>query len=390
MMTPRERIKNVINFKKPDMLPWIESFYDETLMKWAKEGFPIDEVILIEWEVSRGGTLLVNWPTVKGFDPYSYFGCQSFFGCMVPVDIGPIPRFKLRILKENEKYIEILTETGAIAKRFKKAEYTWYSMPMFIDFPVKDRKSWEEYKKRLNPKDPRRYPKDWEKDTYIEIFERYQNGCTLLRITGFYGFGAELMGIPTFNVMFYKDPEFMHDMIEYWEYFTIETIRDAVETLKDRIDMVYWWEDLAEKHGPCISPKIYKEFFLPHYKKVTDFLRKNKIDKIMMDSDGNINPLLDLINEAGINGLWPLEVNSNMDAITIKKKYGNKFFLIGNLDKRELAKGGDAMKKEIDSKVPILKELGGYIPSVDHLVHVEFSFQKFKEYAEYLKKHLIY
>ena len=79
-----------------------------------------------------------------------------------------------------------------------------------------------------------------------------------------------------------------------------------------------------------------------------------------------------------------------MDAITIRKKYGNKFFLIGNLDKRELAKGGDAMKKEIDSKVPILKELGGYIPSVDHLVHVEFSFQKFKEYAEYLKKHLIY
>jgi uroporphyrinogen decarboxylase len=309
---------------------------------------------------------------------------------MVPIDIGPIPRFKLRILKENEKYVEIVTETGAIAKRFKKAKYTWYSMPMFIDFPVKDRKSWEEYKKRLNPKDPKRYPKDWEKDTYIEIFETYQKGNTILRITGFYGFGAELMGIPTFNVMFYKDPEFMHDMIEYWEYFTIETIREAVETLKDGIDMIFWWEDLAEKHGPCISPKIYKEFFLPHYKKVTDFLRKNKVDKILMDSDGNINPLLDLISEAGINGLWPLEVNSNMDAITIRKKYGNKFFLIGNLDKRELAKGGEAMKKEIDSKVPILKELGGYIPGVDHLVPVEFSFQKFKEYAEYLKKHLIY
>jgi uroporphyrinogen decarboxylase len=390
MMTPRERIKNVINFKKPDMLPWIEIFYDETLVNWIKEGLPIDEVILIEWGITLNGALLLNWPAVKGFDPYSYFGCQSFTGCMVPIDIGPIPRFKLRVQKENEKYVEILTETGAIAKRFKKAEYTWYSMPMFIDFPVKDRKSWEEYKKRLNPKDPRRYPKDWEKDTYIKIFETYQNGCTLLCITGFYGFGTQLMGIPTFNVMFYKDPEFMHDMVEYWEYFTIETIRDAVETLKDRIDIVYWWEDLAEKHGPCISPKIYKEIFLPHYKKVTDFLRKNKVDKILMDSDGNINPLLDLISETGINGLWPLEVNSNMDAITIRKKYGNKFFLIGNLDKRELAKGGDAMRKEVYSKVPILKELGGYIPGIDHLVPVEFSFQKFKEYAEYLKKHLIY
>lgn len=33
MMTPRERVKAVIHFKKPDVLPWIESFYDETLVK---------------------------------------------------------------------------------------------------------------------------------------------------------------------------------------------------------------------------------------------------------------------------------------------------------------------------------------------------------------------
>lgn len=390
MMTPRERIKSVIHFRKPDVLPWVESFYAETLVKWFKEGLPADELTVIEWEVERGGTLLLNWPTVKGFDPYPFFGCQSFSGCIVPVDIGPIPRFKFRALRKSERYVEFITETGAIVRRFRKAKYTWYAMPMFIEFPVKDRKSWEEYKKRLNPEDPRRYPKDWEKDAYLEVFETYQGGNTSLRITGFYGFGAQLMGIQTFNVMFYKDPDLMHDMIEYWEYFTVETIREAVETLKDRIDMVFWWEDLAERHGPCVSPKIYREFFLPHYKRVTGFLRKNKIDRIMMDSDGNLNPLLDLIIEAGITGLWPLEVNSNMDAIAVRKKYGNKLFLAGNLDKRKLAEGGEVMRKEVDSKVPVLKELGGYLPGVDHLVHVEFSFQRFLEYAEYLKKYLPY
>jgi len=390
MMTPRERIKAVIHFKKPDVLPWVESFYDEVILKWFKQGLPADELTVIEWEMGRGGTLLLNWPAVKGFDPYSYFGCQNLSSCMVPVDVGPIPRFKLRVLSENGRYTELLTETGALVRRFRKAEYTWYSMPMFIEFPVKDGKSWEVYKKRLNPKDPRRYPKDWEIDAYLELFEGYQGGNTLLRFNGFYGFGTQIMGIPTFNVMFYKDPQLMHDMIEHWEFFIIETTREAVETLKDRIDMVFWWEDLAEKHGPCISPKIYKEFFLPHYKKVTGFLRKNKIDRIMMDSDGNLNPLLDLIIEAGITGLWPLEVNSGMDAISIRKRYGNKLFLGGNLDKRELAKGGKAMWKEVDSKVPLLKEVGGYIPGVDHLVHVEFTLQKFQEYAEYLKKYLPY
>jgi len=388
-MTPRERVKAVIHFKKPDILPWIENFYDETVVKWFREGLHADEITVIEWVISaRDGLLLLNWPAVLGFDPYSYFGCQNLFGCYVPIDVGPIPRFKRKVLRENERYIELMTETGAIAKRLKSAQYTWYSMPMFVSFPVKDMKTWDEYKKRLNPEDPRRYPKDWHKDDYIEVFESYQAGNTILTFTGFYGFGAQLMGIENFNVLYYKDRELLEDMAEHWEYFTIETIRDAVETLKDRIDMIYWWEDMAEKHGPCISPKIFKEVFLPRYKNVTNFLKRNKIDRILVDSDGNINPILDLFVEAGLTGLWPLEVGSGMNAINIRKKYGSKFFLIGNLDKREIVKGGGPMKREIDSKVPVLKELGGYIPGLDHLVPVEFTFEKFKEYCEYLKKYL--
>ena len=390
MMTPRERIKAVINFKKPDVLPWIEISYDETIIKWLKEGLPADKVTAIEWDIAREGRLLLNWPHVRGFDLYSYFGCQYMLGCYVPIDIGPIPRFKRSVLRENERYVDLRTETGAIARRIKSAEYTWYSMPMFLEFPVKDRKTWEDYKTRLNPEDPRRYPKDWHKDAYIEAFEQYQAANTVLTLTGFYGFGTQLMGIENFSTLYYKDIELMIDMIEHWEYFTIETIRYAVETLKDRIDMIYWWEDMAEKHGPCISPKIFKELFLPRYKNVTGFLNKNKVDRILIDSDGNINPILDLLSEAGITGLWPLEVNAGINAIDIRRKYGNKFFLMGNLDKRELVKGGDPMKKEIDSKVPILKELGGYIPGIDHLIPAEFTYQKFKEYSDYLKKYLSY
>ncbi|MDH5439874.1 MAG: hypothetical protein OEZ48_05985 [Candidatus Bathyarchaeota archaeon] len=390
MMTPRERIKAVIDFEKPDVLPWCEAFYDETLVKWFREGLPADEVTVIDWEVREGGVSLLNWPVVKGFNPYLYFGCYSRSGLSVPLDLGPIPRFKQRALEETERYTDILTQTGAVARRFKQAEYVWYNMPMFLSFPVKDCKTWEEYKKRLDPHDPRKYPKDWEKDAYVEAFEKSQKGSTILYVSGFYGFGAQLMGIPTFISTFYKDPELIEDMIEHWKFFTIETVRDAVETLRDRIDMVFWWEDMAEKHGPCISPRLYEEFLLSHYKKVTGFLGKNKIDRILMDSDGNINPLLDLIIEAGVTGLWPLEVNAGMDAITVRTKYGGKLFLMGNLDKRELAKGGESMRREVDSKVPTLKEMGGYIPGVDHLVHVEFTFERFKEYAEYLKGQLAY
>ena len=388
MMTSRERIKAVVNFRKPDVLPWCEKFFDETLVKWLGEGLPPEKVIVIDWEVRVGSVSLLNWPIVKGFNPYSYFGCDNYSSLSVPIDLGPIPRFKQRVLDETERYTDVLTQTGAIERRLRKAEHIWYNMPLFLEFPVKDNETWEKYKKRLDPCVPGRYPKDWDKDAYVQAFEDYQKGGTAISISGFYGFGAQLMGIPTFISAFYKDPELIQKMADHWEYFTIETVKDAVETLKDKIDLVFWWEDMAEKHGPCISPKMYTEFLLPHYKRVTAFFRKKKIDRILMDSDGNINPLLDLIIEAGITGVWPLEVNGGMDARAIKKKYGNKLFLIGNLSKTELAQGGKRMRQEVDSKVPELKENGGYIPGADHLIHVEFTLERFTEYANYIKTKL--
>jgi hypothetical protein len=108
----------------------------------------------------------------------------------------------------------------------------------------------------------------------------------------------------------------------------------------------------------------------------------------MMDSDGNTKPILDLVIEAGITGHWPLEVNSGMDVRALSKQYGKKLFLIGNLDKREIAKGGEAMRKEVDSKLPLMKGFGGYIAGLDHLVPIEFTFQRFKEYADYIKTQL--
>jgi len=356
-MTPRERVVNTIHFRKADVLPWYESYYEDTVVKWLSEGLPAHKILKIEWKL-RPSHILMNRPVFTGFDLYTFFGTTNLRGLVVPVDGGPIPRFKQRKIGETERYQEYVMESGAIARRLK-GEYSWYSMPQFVEFPVKDMESWEKYKERLNPDDPRRYPLDWDKEAYLNLFEEYQEGATMLYITGFYGFGAELMGIPQFNLAFYKDPELIHDMASYWEYFNIERLRDAVEALKDRIDIVFWWEDLATRHGPNISPRLYREFLLPHYRRVIGFLNKNKIDRVMMDSDGNLYPILDLIVEAGITGLWPLEVNAGMDVRLVRKKYGEKLFLAGNLDKRKVAEGGEAMRSEVDSKVPFMKESGG-------------------------------
>ncbi len=48
MSTLRERFNAVIHFRKPDVLPWLENVYDETLVEWLQRGLPAEHVTVID------------------------------------------------------------------------------------------------------------------------------------------------------------------------------------------------------------------------------------------------------------------------------------------------------------------------------------------------------
>jgi len=91
-------------------------------------------------------------------------------------------------------------------------------------------------------------------------------------------------------------------------------------------DVAFIWEDMAYNHGSLISPKIVREWMMPRYKKITDLLRENGVHFILLDCDGNVDELLPLWIESGINGIFPLEVAAGMDPLNLRKKYGKNFF----------------------------------------------------------------
>ena len=53
---------------------------------------------------------------------------------------------------------------------------------------------------------------------------------------GFFGFGRQLMGTVPWLLAFYKDPELVSNMEEFWADFLIRTVRQVVEALKSSID----------------------------------------------------------------------------------------------------------------------------------------------------------
>jgi len=162
----------------------------------------------------------------------------------------------------------------------------------------------------------------------------------------------------------------------------------AVKALGSGIDCITIWEDMAYRDGPHLSPKLFREFMLPSYKKVTSFLRSNGIDTILVDCDGDVRPLIPLLIEGGANGIYPLEVQAGIDAVSLRREYGKQLTLIGRIDKRAVAKGKAATQKEIESKLPYLRREGGYIPSLDHEVPPDIPYRNYIYYLDFLRRFL--
>ena len=80
---------------------------------------------------------------------------------------------------------------------------------------------------------------------------------------------------------------------------------------------------MAYNHGSLINPDMFKRFALPHYRKVCEWLRAQGVKIIFLDSDGDIRELIPIWLEAGINGLWPFEVQAGMDVVKIRCEYGH-------------------------------------------------------------------
>jgi uroporphyrinogen decarboxylase len=349
-----------MQFKKPDRFPlneFIMGFWGDALGRWYSEGLP------------------------PGLNPQDHFHFDRIEH--ISLDFGPIPSFVSRIIKEDERYCETEISGGGF-RWVTKSLKTGTSMPQFIEHGVKSPSDYKMIKARFNPRDLRRYPKSWGEDL-IEYY-RGRDNPLCFRFPGFFWKARELMGLLYLSKAFYTEPRMMHDFFEFWADFLIETSEEVFSNVKP--DYVDFAEDFSYKNGPHISPKIFEEFIYPSYRKITTFLRKKGIEIIAVDSDGDPTLLLPLLIRAGINCLIPLEVAASMNANKIMKKYGKKLCLIGGIDKRALAEGGAKLEEEVRSRFETAKQ-GGYIPSTDHNVSTDVSFQNYTRYIE-LRRELMF
>ena len=291
-----------------------------------------------------------------------------------------VPAFEEKVVEDRGEHEVFQDFAGRKLLCFKGRRSGF--MPEYIDHPVKDRKTWEgDIKWRLDPGTPSRFA-DIEKDMAEARADAAKGMIITQCVIGAYMYLRSLIGPLELLYAFYDMPEVIHDCMKAWF-----DLADAVITRHQQyvtIDEIYFGEDICYNHGPLISPEMMREFLMPHYSQLISNLRKRQIDKsrhlfVQIDTDGYCPPVIPLYREIGMDVMSPFEVAAGNDLLALAKEYPG-LAMFGGIDKRVLAAGKDAIDKFLLRIIPPMRARGGFIPTCDHGVPEEVSFEDYMYY----------
>ncbi len=327
-MTIRERFQRVLTFERPiARLPMIEwaAWWDLTINRWKGEGMPPE----LDWEGSLH---------FFGLDPFMLLGGTAHaLGLLDGIEHGhPVIRGEA----DYEALLPSLYPADSLAQAAQRAQ---------------------------------------------AIRERHARGelITRLWLDGFFWWPRILLGIEGHLMAFYDCPDLMHRINRDLLAFNLRML-DAVCAVVTP-DMVGIAEDMSYNHGPMLSRECFDEFLLPYYRQLIPAIKARGI-KVLVDTDGMVEPMIPWILDAGFDGIYPLERQAGVDVARIRQEYPH-LLMLGGYDKMVLTQGETAMRAEFERLLPVMRA-GGYIPSVDHntppgvsLANYRLYIRLFGEYA---------
>lgn len=324
-MNTRQRFKAIVNFEPFDRLPLLEwaSWWNETISRWHGEGLP--------------GNLN------DYYEICDYFGMDIYRQQWVRIRHPDCPRpaYHGSGIVENEEGYEAV-------RRF------------LYPTDAVDVRLWEKWA------------------------QEQERGDAVLWFTldGFFWFARQLLGIEKHLYAFYDQPELIHrincDLAE-WHVEVIERICSVCVP-----DFMTFAEDMSYNLGSMLSKELFQEFLRPYYDLVLPVLRKRGILPVV-DSDGDVSEAACWFEDAGLEGILPLERQAGVDITRLRADHPKMKF-IGHFDKKVMHKGEAAIRTEFERLLPVAAE-GGLLISCDHQTPPEVSLKDYQLYIRLFREY---
>jgi uroporphyrinogen decarboxylase len=188
--------------------------------------------------------------------------------------------------------------------------------------------------------------------------QRYPNHCFIYGShIGPFTMGYMAMGFSRFFQALHERLMFVRKVLEARTEWCIAMCTKAASL---GVDLIVLGDDAGHRGGPMISPQLWHDLVLPCHRRIV----KELDVPVIWHSDGAIEPLLPMAIEAGVRGIHGLEPAAGVDLGKVKREFGERLLLVGNVDVAVLC-GSDinAVRAEVTRCIEQGAPGGGYMLS---------------------------
>ena len=290
----------------------------------------------------------------------------------------PFNIYEEETLEETEDYTIIRHRDGSVIKHTKNG------LDLHISPAVSCLADWNHIKEKSLDILEKYFTDQNIEKVYSPYKEGHMRGEFSIRfgILGFFWTPRTLLGIEEHMLALYDAPQLLHSINQYILDFYIKYLDKIFNYVKP--DVLYLMEDLSGANGPMISKAHFEEYIGDYYRQLIPFLKSKGVGHVFVDTDGDFNALIPNFISAGVEGFLPMDVNAGMDIVKTRQEYP-KLKFIGAFNKLEIAKGKQAIDREFERILPVIKQ-GGYIPGSDHQVAPSTHIDDYKYYIFKLRE----
>ncbi len=289
-----DRVRAVLQGHTPDRVPFNDSYWPEFWDRYRAE---------------RG--LAPDARIEEQFD--------HDFMILAP-NMGPWPSAEAQLKREPGGYVVTRDEYGLVTRTHESRQ----AMPQHLESRIASRSDLDRF--------PFEDPADPARSAWIEkqLPLACSRLCPVFKLGGPFSRTWRLRGLARFLEDIAEDEGFVREMVERMTSHLIAVGTAAVRRLSWPPVLFHIADDFASTNAPLLSPGSYERIFLPNLKRLVDAFHQLGFG-VSYESEGNVYPMLDLLDASGVDGLAHMEPRAGMTIDRIRARFGRRFFVMGNI-----------------------------------------------------------
>ena len=352
-MTNREIMQTLLSGATPDIVPqWLMSFSNQELMQK-----------LVGEDIYYNG--YGEYPETGAY-PFASLGTENLkkelefnrrtdriafpvgWGASGAFGHGGPYEFNKRVIEEDDIRFVVEYETGA-KKEVRRNPHNVHT----FELPIKEEKDLEQMV-LPDPEDPARCA-GLKEDI---IWAKDRGEWTVGWINGFFsGLHYFMRGYAELFMDLALEPEFSRRMIGRLGDWNLKAARKLCEA---GVDCIGLCDDLGSEQNMLMSPDMYREFFWPWHKKLCDLVHDYGA-VVHLHSHGAILPAMQMLAEAGVDILNPLDPDDGMPMTEVREAAGPDMVLCGGMNKHFFDWTRDQQVEHLRKQIGLGRSLGPYI-----------------------------